>query len=296
MSQRWRSGGPQLEPQELATLLRLFREEAGLEFSRDTEYVLERKLQERLVALGLSDFAEYTRLLRSAAGRKELELALEEVTTHETYFFREEYQLRTFQQELLPQLRAMTEGRRRLTLWSAGCSSGEEAYTLAMILDASGLFEGWSVRIVGSDLSRRCIAQARRGDYGRSSFRALPRELEERYFTEEQGRLVVIPEIRERCLFLQVNLLDQERHITLGRMDAIFCRNVLIYLAEEARRRVLRGLYERLAPGGYLLLGHSESLLHTESDFEIVHLQGDVVYRRPERDEAKRPQEGGKVR
>jgi chemotaxis protein methyltransferase CheR len=296
MSQRWRPDGPLINPQDLSALLRLFREEAGLEFPRDTEYVIERKLQERLAALGLGDFGEYVRLLRSAAGRKELEHALDEVTTHETYFFREEYQLKIFQQELLPRLRVMTEGRRRLTLWSAGCASGEEAYTLAMLLDASGLFEGWSVRVVGSDLSRRCIHQARRGSYGRSSFRTLPKDFEDRYFTLNGGRLEVIPEIREMCLFLQMNLLDQERHLTLGRMDAIFCRNVLIYLAAEARQRVLRSLYDRLNPGGYLMLGHSESLLHTESDFEVVHLQGDVVYRRPEQDDGRRPQEGGKIR
>jgi hypothetical protein len=126
MSQRWRPDGPLINPQDLSALLRLFREEAGLEFPRDTEYVIERKLQERLAALGLGDFGEYVRLLRSAAGRKELEHALDEVTTHETYFFREEYQLKIFQQELLPRLRVMTEGRRRLTLWSAGCSTGEE--------------------------------------------------------------------------------------------------------------------------------------------------------------------------
>lgn len=288
MNQRWRGDGPQFTPQELEMLLRLFREEAGLEFPRDTEYVLERKLQERLLALELGDFSDYLRLLRSPAGRRELELALDEVTTHETYFFREEYQLRTFQQELLPQIQAMTEGRKRLTLWSAGCASGEEAYTLAMIVDASGLFDGWSVRVVGSDLSRRCIQVARRGIYGKSSFRTVNKELEGRYFEEEEGRLGVRQDLRDRCLFLQANLLDPERHITLGRMEAIFCRNVLIYLSQEARQRVLQMFYERLCPGGFLLLGHSESLLHTESAFEIVHLNNDVVYRRPEREEGRR--------
>ncbi|MCS6898880.1 MAG: CheR family methyltransferase [Myxococcales bacterium] len=296
MSHQWRSGGPRMDPQDLAALLQIFREAAGLEFPRDTEYVLERKLQDRLVALRFDNFGDYVRLLRSTAGRKELEHALDEVTTHETYFFREEYQLRLFQQDLLPRLRAMNEGRRRLTLWSAGCASGEEAYTVAMLLDNSKLFEGWALRVVGSDLSKRCIYQARRGSYGRSSFRALPREFEERYFTLQGERLEVIPKIREMCLFLQMNLLDQERHLTLGRMDAIFCRNVLIYLAEEARQKVLRLLYERLIPGGYLMLGHSESLLHLQSAFEAVHLQGDVVYRRPESDDGRRSQNSGRSR
>lgn len=293
----FRPDGPRLDPSERRQLLLIFREEAGLEFPMDTEFVIERKLQERLAENHLGSFEEYIKLLRTPAGRRELEAALDEVTTHETYFFREEFQLKAFHDELLPRLRALTESRRRLTVWSAGCSTGEEVYTLAMLINESRLFEGWAVRIVGSDLSRRCVHTARRAVYGRSSFRAVPKELLGRYFVEEEaGRMRVIDEIRNQCLFVHANLLDFERHLTLGRMEAVFCRNVLIYLAEEARGQVLQTLYDRLAPGGYLMLGHSESLLHSDSSFEVVHLRGDVVYRRPERDEVRRPHDNGKPR
>lgn len=289
MTSHWRPDGPRLGPDALRQLLLIFRVEAGLEFSQDTEFVLERRLQERLTALELVSFDEYVRLLRTPSGRRELELALDEVTTHETYFFREEFQLRAFRDEILPRLRASNENRRRLTIWSAGCSTGEEVYTLAMILDDSGLFDGWSVRFIGSDISRRCVNLARRGVYSGSSFRAVPPGFLARYFVEEEGRMRVIDSIRNQCLFLQANLLDHERHIPQGRMEAVFCRNVLIYLAEEARRRVLLTLHDRLYPGGYLMLGHSESLLHIDSSFEAVHLRGDVVYRRPEREDGWNP-------
>lgn len=296
MNQRQQGEEPLLTPQDLELLVQLFQGEAGLEFPRDTENVLQRKLQERLKILKIRYFSEYIRLLRSPGGQRELEHALDEVTTHETYFFREEYQLRTFQQELLPQIRAMAEGRQRLTLWSAGCSTGEEAYTLAMLVNSSDFFNDWSIHILGSDISRRCIQIARRGVYGKSSFRTTIKGLEDRYFTKENGLFTIRQEIRDQCLFLHANLLDPERHIPLGRMEAIFCRNVLIYLSQEARQRVLQLLYDRLQPGGYLLLGHSESLLHTESAFEVVHLNNDVVYRRPERDDGRRPSDRVKGR
>lgn len=277
---------PRAEPTELRQILQLFRDEAGLSFSPETEFVVERKLRERILALDLISLAEYLNLLRSGPeGRREMEIVLDEVTTHETYFFREEFQLRLFRNELLPRLRALAEPRRRLTLWSAGCSTGEEAYTLAMILDEARDFDDWVVRVVGTDLSRRCVMAARRGIYGGASFRAVPREYMARHFSIDEGGARVNDELKSRCLFLQANLLDGERHPMIGRVEAIFCRNVLIYLCEDARKRVLQVLYDRLCPGGYLLLGHSESLLHGGSSFEVVNLQGDVVYRRPERDD-----------
>ncbi|RYE84658.1 MAG: protein-glutamate O-methyltransferase CheR, partial [Myxococcales bacterium] len=229
-------------------LLQLLRETAGLEFSTDTSFVLERRLQDRLVALSLDSFDDYVRLLRSPAGRAELEHVLDEVTTHETYFFREEYQLRAFRDELLPRLHALAERRRRMTIWSAGCSTGEEVYTVAMLVDASHLFDDWNVRVVGSDLSRRCIERARRGVYGPSSFRSMPRDLLDRYFTLDERQHRVDDSIRAYCAFFQANLLEPERHLGVGRAEAIFCRNVLIYLAEPARRQVLELLFARLEP------------------------------------------------
>lgn len=273
-----------LDPLTARALSDIFNREAGLAFADDSAYVLERKLRERLSALGLSSFAEYLEHLRGPNGRRELEDALELVTTHETYFFREDYQLRAFREEVLPALRSMRKEHRRLTIWSAGCSTGEEAFTIAMVIDASGLFRGWDVRIIGTDLSRRCIAAARKGVYGATAFRATPVEFaSNHYFVETDAGRVVAKEIRHMCTFAQANLLDSSKCTVVGRVDAIFCRNVLIYLDAPARQQVVDNLYEQLVPGGFLMLGHSESLLNAPTRFAPVHLRDDLVYRRPER-------------
>jgi chemotaxis protein methyltransferase CheR len=268
---------------EMRQLAEVFRQEAGLAFADDSGFVLERRLKDRVAALGLGTFAQYVDYLRhDPGGPRELEEALELVTTHETYFFREEYQLRAFRDEVVPRLRQLAGSRRRISVWSAGCATGEEAYTVAMLLLQGGMPLGWEARVFGSDLSRRCVAAARRGVYGAAAFRCVPLEFRHQYFVETAEGTAVAPEVRAMCSFAQLNLLDRDRLAVVGRVDAVFCRNVLIYLDQEARRRVLDHVYECLLPGGFLMLGHSESLLHVPSGFEPVRLRDDLVYRKPE--------------
>lgn len=280
-------GEPRLRPNELRLLRDLINEHAGIYFTDDARLLLERRLRERVVSLGLRSFGDYYQYLRfSSQGRAELEEATEDLTTNETYFFREEYQLRAFRDELLPRIAREASTRRKLSIWSAGCSTGEEVYTIAMLVAASRLFHGWDVRIQGSDLSRRCLSVARRGVYGPSSFRCMPKELRRAYFQEREGGAWVVDEIRDLCHFAHLNLMDQDRAALVGRADVVFCRNVLIYFDPRSRRRVIDTLYDRLRPGGYLLLGHSESLLNLSTEFELVHLREDLVYRKPEAPDA----------
>jgi chemotaxis protein methyltransferase CheR len=178
--------------------------------------------------------------------------------------------------------------RRRVRIWSAGCSTGEEAYTIAILLLESGLFagrrdeDGWDVRVYGSDLSKQCITAARRGVYGPSSFRSTEIAVRDKWFTEEgENAWSVAAEARALCHFGQMNLLDEERTHLVGRCDIIFCRNVLLYFDAGVRRRVISMFYDRLVPGGVLLLGHAESLLNVSTAFELLHLQEDLVYRKP---------------
>jgi chemotaxis protein methyltransferase CheR len=178
-------------------------------------------------------------------------------------------------------LHEQAKPRKRLALWSAGCSTGEEAYTIAMLVMQSGLFEGWEVKVFGSDISKRCIAAARRAVYGPSSFRSTPPEAKRAYFQERGDGLHVVERVKSVCHFGQMNLLDSERTRLLGRIDAIFCRNVLIYFDPHARRRTIEMFHERLYQGGVLLLGHSESLLNVTTAFELLHLREDLVYRKP---------------
>ena len=256
----------------------------GIYFGDDDRYLLESRLAERLVQLDAASFDDYYHhLLYHPDGEEEAEQAAEILTTNETYFFREEYQLRAFAREILPELRERLGARRRLLIWSAGCSSGEEAYTIAMIVRDSGLFDGWEVRIFGSDLSARMLAKARRGVFSGGAFRATPPEVLARHFTEvEGGAHRINDDVRALCHFGRLNLLDEEKIVFVGRADAVFCRNVLIYFDKRSKRKGINILYDRLADGGYLLLGHTESLLNLSTAFEIVHLSEDLVYRRPE--------------
>jgi chemotaxis protein methyltransferase CheR len=271
-----------MRPDEFRLLRDLVNGHAGIYFGDDALPVLERRLRDRLVALGLKSFGEYYQFLRfSHSSPSELDEAIDLLTTNETYFFREDFQLRAFRDEVLPILADLAAARRRLSVWSAGCSTGEEVYTLAILIAESGEFAGWDVRVYGSDISRKCVAAARRGVYGPSAFRAVGPNLKRTYFVERGDGAHVADRIRGICQFGHLNLMDPERVRVVGRMDAVFCRNVLIYFDQRSRKRVIDMFYERLVPGGFLFLGHSESLLNISTAFELVHLSEDLVYRKP---------------
>jgi chemotaxis protein methyltransferase CheR len=257
-------------------------EHAGLVYDESALMLFDRRLSERLEALKLPSFQAYYKYLRfDARNQTEIEEAVERLTTKETYFFRQEYQLRAFQAELLPRLQEANAKSRRLLVWSAGCSTGEEAYTIAAVIQESGLFESWDVRVIGTDLSKQCVAHARRAVYQSSSLRATSPRDRARYFNESVDGFHVIESVKKLCQFGQMNLFDAGRGNLVGRVDAIFCRNVLIYFDVRSRKRVIDNLYQRLTPGGYLMLGHSESLLNLSTAFELVHLRDDLVYRKP---------------
>jgi chemotaxis protein methyltransferase CheR len=304
--------GVTLKPEEFRLLRDLFASRAGLQFGPEFRYTMERRLRERLMVRELATFTEYHHYLRfGVRAADEWDEAIDLLTTNETYFFREDRQLRAFQDEILPMLHAQARSRRRLAVWSAGCSTGEEVYTIAMLVAQSRLFPqrasgsdpaesarsllarsasdrpspqnggAWDVKVYGSDISRRCVAAARRGVYGESSFRATPDDLRRTYFRSGPEGWNVLESIRQVCHFGQMNLLDRDRPRVIGNVDAIFCRNVLIYFDARSRKMAIERLYERLYPGGVLLLGHSESLLNVSTAFELLHLRDDLVYRKP---------------
>jgi chemotaxis protein methyltransferase CheR len=254
----------------------------GLALPPSTKPSVERRLRERLAVVGVDTYAAYYQFLCFDPGAEDEWATLYDVlTTSETYFFREDYQLRAFQDELLPLFAEQCAPRKRLTIWSAGCSTGEEVYTIAILIHETNLFPGWDVRVFGSDISKRCIDVARRGVYGLSSFRTTSKERRRAYFIERPDGAHVVERIRAMCHFGQMNLLERDKARLIGRVDAVFCRNVLIYFDPVARRSAIDLFHERTYPGGVLLLGHSESLLNVSTAFELLHLKEDLVYRKP---------------
>ncbi len=256
----------------------------GLFFDNDSKYLLEKRLGKRLSLHNLGGYREYYHLLRYNRVRdQELSDIMDILTTNETYFFREAFQLKAFTDEIMPELIAGKEkkGERTLRIWSAGCSSGEEPYTIAMLLLELGCCRGWRVEIIGTDISHRVLQLARRGVYGKSSFRVTDEAYIRKYFREEDGNLKVVDAVKELVTVSHLNLFDQNRLALLGRMDVIFCRNVIIYFDQPAKNKVVETFYRMLRESGFLLLGHSESLMNISTAFTLRHLKNDMVYQKP---------------
>jgi chemotaxis protein methyltransferase CheR len=173
---------------------------------------------------------------------------------------------------------------RELRIWSAGCSTGEEAYTIAMLLLETGCFSGWKVEIIGTDISNRVLHQARKAVYGKSSFRTTEPCYIKRYFSEQEGRFRIADDVKRLVTISHLNLFDENRIVLLGKMDVIFCRNVIIYFDSLAKKKVVETFYKSLREGGFLLLGHAESLLNTSTAFALRHFKNDMVYQKSRAD------------
>ncbi|NIQ96663.1 MAG: protein-glutamate O-methyltransferase CheR [Desulfuromonadales bacterium] len=275
-----------MSDEEFLLLRDFVYQHCGLHFSEDNKYLLEKRLGKRLQAHRLKSFKDYYYFLRYNQ-KKEQELAevINALTTNETYFFREDYQLKTFVNEIIPEVvaRRQREGSRKLRVWSAGCSSGEEAYTIAMLLLEKPELAGWDIDIIGTDISQRVLGIARSGIYGQPSFRSTESAYLQKYFQgTDDGKYRICDRVKELVTISYLNLFDRSRVGLLGHVDVIFCRNVIIYFDIAAKKRVVEGLYERLRPEGFLLLGHSESLMNISTSFVLRHFANDMVYQRPQ--------------
>ncbi|HEU4596289.1 MAG TPA: protein-glutamate O-methyltransferase CheR [Pyrinomonadaceae bacterium] len=274
--------GAQMSESAFVLLRDLIYVASGIYFDDASRASLERRLRPRVEALRLESFEQYYQHLKFGEARQEeLQRALDSVTVQETYFFREERALRAFREEILPEVAERRRAEQTLRVWSAGCSTGEEAYTLAMLVEESGLFDGWRVELSASDLIRRVIEEARRGLYAEKSFRTTDPARREKYFTPRgDGTFLVAETLRAAVDFGCFNLVDTRPSDPHTDLDVIFCRNVMLYFGTDARRRTIAALHRQLRPGGYLVLGASESLFTLDAPFRLAHLRHDLVYQK----------------
>jgi len=217
----------------------------------------------------------------------ELIALLNEITIGETCFFRNQPQLDALRQIVIPKV-LEAKARlplRRLRIWSAGCSTGEEPYTLSMIMleEAHARLREWTVEIVATDLNERSLAHAKAAIYGSYSTRNLTPQYRQKYFTPAGEQLQVQPAVRSGSSFSRLNLSDDARMTFMKSIDVIFCCNVLIYFDLASKRRVIQHFYNNLLPHGYLFLGHSESLYGVSDDFRLVHFPGATAYVKSDR-------------
>lgn len=248
---------------DLERLRRLVREVSGLEFPASRRPSLERAIAQALAAHDLAEARALDEFLRAPDHRLELESFIASLTIGETHFFRNRPQLDALRHEILPQLIAARAEERRLRIWSAGCATGEEAYSLAILIDLLlPRRDDWNVLVLATDINKAALDTAQRGTYGAWSFRQVPTEIQSRYFVQRDRRFQLADRIREMVTFRYLNLVEDSYPSLMSNtqaMDLILCRNVLIYFREETIDRVVGRFDQCLAPGGWIIAGHAES-------------------------------------
>ncbi len=261
----------------LVRLSQIIYDYCGLSYA-DRIPNLVQKIGKRVDELGLS-YQEYCDYLKKSI--LEWDIIVELLTINETYFYREENQLIECCSIVLPKLREKI-GDRPLRIWSAACSTGEEPYTLAMMIQESGKFLPGTIEIIATDINKKVLQKAETGWYhsGSFAFRRIPEKLLKKYFLNEDDGYQINPSIRKMVQFQQLNLLNNFQLGLIGKVDVIFCRNVLIYFDQVTTKQVIRNLHQNLAPGGYLFLGHAESITDMNLGFKKVDSDKTFYYRK----------------
>ncbi len=273
--------------QEFSLLRDLINKEFGILIKGDKRLTLHTKVSHRLKILGLKSYRDYYDFIISDTSREELFALASHITNNETYFFREKTQLDVFS-ELLKKIKKEKQKKNQtiLRILSLACSSGEEVYTLNILVQESGLFVwDWNVKITGIDIDKNAIKKARAACYTKNSFRLngnadSDMDFINKYFVPDGGHYTLKKTITRNVEFRHGNLLDSDSFIDINDIDVIFCRNVLIYMSDDAISKITRNLYTRLLDSGYLFIGSSESLIQKTDLFVPEYNNGIIVYRK----------------
>lgn len=269
----------------------LIYESCGI-YIPDTRFrFLEERCIRRMAAVRTDSLMQYFSHIRSYAGRAgEMKHLLNEITVGETCFFRNQAQLDALRTVVLPGIVAAKKGQgwHHLRIWSAGCSTGEEPYTLAILLaELGGLLKNWTFEILATDLNENSVNKAKEGVYGEYALRNVNEYYLQKYFERDGELYRVNHELRSHIQFSRMNLLDDSRMVFMKGMDLILCCNVLIYFDTASKRRVIQHFYNNLLPDSYFFLGHAESLFGVMEDFKLVHFPGTTGYLKPKRESVR---------
>lgn len=251
-------------------------------FTEAKRYYVERRVWERMAATGSPSFASYFARLRTDT-RDEIQQFVNAFTVNETYFYREDYQLKCLTNDLLSERVGAKPAGAAIRIWSAACSTGEEAYSIAIwLLENWPKVDQYFIEIVGSDIDTRALELARAGTFGKRALMRLSPELIGKYFDVLPGeQWQIASPLRDSVSFTSVNLVAPDQTRRHGQFDFIFCRNVLIYFDDASRRIAAENLYENLFPGGFICLGHTESMSRISPLFEVRRFADAIVYQRP---------------
>jgi chemotaxis protein methyltransferase CheR len=265
---------------EIELFRSLLTSHLGIDFGRQQPIFLETRLKRRMTQAGARSLYEYYRMVAPGGDPRELDLLVNEVAIHETSFFRNPAQFELLQRVVLPDRVSvrLRSGDRRLRLWSAGCSTGQEPYSIAITLAESVVLpEKWDLGLLATDVASQALDHARRGRYTGAQAEGLSPERRQRFFERRGDALTVRSWVRRGLEFRQGNVLAGPPS---GGLDVIFCRNLMIYFDRERQKCLADVLEASVAPGGYLFLGHTESLAGLSDAFSLVSLGNGIVYQR----------------
>ncbi|WP_252380228.1 CheR family methyltransferase [Desulfovulcanus ferrireducens] len=259
-----------------------FYRKTGIYFGDSKRYFVDKRLIERIKATGHRNFRSYFTFMRFQASGKEFQELVNLMTVNETYFFREEYQLKCMVESVLPEI-VQRKKKELIRIWSIPCSTGEEPYSIAIyLLEYWPLIDEVDVEIVASDIDTKVLEKSKQGIYNSRSVQYLPREILRKYFKQlSGGRYLIDQDLREAIDFRQINICDFEDTKKMRDFDLIFCRNLLIYFDDVSRRKAAEAFYDSLNPGGIIFLGHSESMSRITSLFKVRKFPQAIVYQKP---------------
>ncbi len=255
---------------------------SGLFFGESHKYLLEGRIAKRMRFLEIDTFEQYVRALKSVDNREELSFLFEAVTINETFFFRNEHQFDAFENVVVSEISKNKTDDKILRVWSAASSSGEEAYTIAMIFieKIKPKYPDLQIQIIGSDINNSALEVARKGVYQEFSMRNIPNNYKKKYFLQQGNYYYISDEVKRMVRFINLNLYDEVQVRNIRNCDIVFCCNVMIYFDLPAKQAVLNYIYNALNSGGYLFIGYSESLHGVSKLFKLNHLPKALGYKK----------------
>ncbi|RLB97127.1 MAG: chemotaxis protein [Deltaproteobacteria bacterium] len=266
------------------TFRNLVYDRCGINFESKKIYFVKKRLISRMEALEIATVEDYLRYLKFRdPKRTEFQELLNLLTTNETYMFREFDQLAVFAEDCLEEVceKKKKLGNNQIRIWCAGCSTGEEAYTLAIILmEMLEPLSDWNIKITATDIDTKVLSMAQKGEYSSRAVKDVPDEYLEQYLRITGGSFAVKSIVKKHITFTHLNLMDTNQLKSAGLFDFVFCRNVLIYFDEASRKEVVSQFYEHLDPGGFVFLGHSESIGRISSSFTLRKMGGMIMYQK----------------
>ena len=270
-----------LEPIDIYPIRDLVAEVSGLFFEERKFYFLEKRILNRMKQTNSKSIKDYSQLLQLSSHAGEIEELIAALTTNETYFYRNIPQLESFVEEILPLVIQTKKSKKNQTLrfWSAGCSSGEEPYTLSILLrEYLKDIKQWNIEIIASDIDKHALVKGQQALYEKRQVHNLPIGIIKKYFNQSGSLFQLKNEIKNSVHFKCLNLMNRKEIRQLGGMDFVFCRNVLIYFSDDAKKQVINSIYDILNPGGYIFLGHAESIGKISAMYKLVKFQKSLTY------------------